>query len=143
MDLRDDDIIVKWVGGTPPIHPALLARPEVRAALAEHDLRVLFQVLGANGWTQRQIDAAAGIRQSEVSKILRGRRVREYRGPIRHRRTRSGPNGPSPCRYPRLTAAPRWNANKIIHQTVTLRPRCSEGRKRVYRRWIRDGSTRS
>jgi hypothetical protein len=27
MDFRDNEIVVKWVGGTPPVHPALLARP--------------------------------------------------------------------------------------------------------------------
>jgi transcriptional regulator with XRE-family HTH domain len=44
---------------------------------------VVFRVLGENGWTQRAIGAAAGMRQSEVSEILRGRRVRDYRVLVR------------------------------------------------------------
>jgi len=68
MDLGDNDIVIGWAGGTPPVHPALLARPDVRAALAAHDLASLFRVLGKNGWTQRAIGAAAG------SPSLRSRR---------------------------------------------------------------------
>ena len=48
----------------------MLARPEVRAALAAHDIGTVFRVLNEYGWTQRAIGAAAGIRQSEVSEIL-------------------------------------------------------------------------
>jgi hypothetical protein len=70
MDVQDSDQVIRWAGGTPPVHPALLARPEVRAALAAHDIGTVFRVLNEYGWTQRAIGAAAGIRQSEVSEIL-------------------------------------------------------------------------
>lgn len=77
--MRDNEIVITWAGGIPPVHPALLARPEVRAALASHDIGVLFRVLRENGWTQRTIGAAVGMHQSEVSEILHGRRVQRYR----------------------------------------------------------------
>ncbi|MGH3824533.1 MAG: helix-turn-helix domain-containing protein [Pseudonocardiaceae bacterium] len=66
-------------GETPPVDPALLALPEVRAALAAHDIGMVFRVLGANGWTQRVIAKATGMPQSSVSEIVQGRRVINYR----------------------------------------------------------------
>jgi transcriptional regulator with XRE-family HTH domain len=83
MDVQDSDQVIRWAGGTPPVHPALLARPEVRAALAGHDIGAVFRVLNEYGWTQRAIGAAAGMRQSEVSEILRGRQVIGYRVLVR------------------------------------------------------------
>ena len=71
--------IVRRAGGAPPVDPALLARPDVRAALARHDLGAVFRVLGANGWSQRDIARAAVMHQSEVSAIVKGRQVINYR----------------------------------------------------------------
>ncbi|MGH3768969.1 MAG: helix-turn-helix domain-containing protein [Pseudonocardiaceae bacterium] len=67
--------VAKRAGGTPPVDPGLLARPEVRAALADHDIGALFRALNDNDWTQREIAAAIGMQQSSVSDIIKGRRV--------------------------------------------------------------------
>lgn len=57
----------------------MLARPEVRAPLAGHDIGALFRVLREHGWTQREIARATGMPQSSVSEIVKGRRVIGYR----------------------------------------------------------------
>ncbi|MGH3430940.1 MAG: helix-turn-helix domain-containing protein [Mycobacteriales bacterium] len=79
----DDDLIVRLVGNIPPVHPALLARPDVRVALAGHGIGTVFRVLNENGWSQRGIADAVGMRQSEISEVLRGRRVTGYRVLVR------------------------------------------------------------
>ncbi len=66
-----------------PVDPALLARPDVRAALAGHDIGTLFRVLGENGWPQRVIAKVTGMPQSSVSEIVTGRRVIDYRVLVR------------------------------------------------------------
>jgi transcriptional regulator with XRE-family HTH domain len=71
--------IVRRAGGAPPVDPALLARPDLRAALASHDLGAVFRVLSANGWSQRDIARAVEMHQSEVSAIVKGRQVTNYR----------------------------------------------------------------
>lgn len=43
--------------------------PEMRAALASHDIGRVFRVLGANGWTQRVIADATGMPQSSVQTL--------------------------------------------------------------------------
>jgi hypothetical protein len=43
MGSGDDDLIARLAGNTPPVNPALLARPEVRAALASHDIGAVFR----------------------------------------------------------------------------------------------------
>lgn len=68
---------------TPPVDSELLARPDVWAALAEHDIGTLFRVLGENGWTQRVIAKVTGMPQSSVSEIVTGRRVIDYRVLVR------------------------------------------------------------
>ncbi|MBW0010852.1 MAG: helix-turn-helix transcriptional regulator [Pseudonocardiales bacterium] len=83
MGSGDDDLIVRLVGNTPPVHPALLARPDVRVALAGHDIGAVFRVLNEHGWSQRGIARAVGMRQSEVTEILKGRRVIGYRVLVR------------------------------------------------------------
>lgn len=62
-------------GNRPTVEPVLLARPEVRAALAGHDIGALFRVLGKYGWTQREIAKVTGMAQSSVCEIVKGRRV--------------------------------------------------------------------
>ncbi len=59
--------------------PALLARPDVRAALTSHDLGAVFRVLSEHGWSQRDIAGAVDMHQSEVSAIVKGRQVTNYR----------------------------------------------------------------
>lgn len=71
--------IVRRVGGAPPVDPALLARPDVRAALTSHDLGAVFRVLSEHGWSQRDIAGAVDMHQSEVSAIVKGRQVTNYR----------------------------------------------------------------
>jgi len=62
----------------PPVDPALYRRDDVRPVLAERDIAVLYRVLKDNAeLTQRQIAELTGQSQSEVSEILKGRRVRD------------------------------------------------------------------
>jgi transcriptional regulator with XRE-family HTH domain len=61
----------------PPIDPALYQRDDVRAVLAERDIGALYRVLRDEGITQRRIAELTGQSQSEVSEILKGRRVRD------------------------------------------------------------------
>jgi transcriptional regulator with XRE-family HTH domain len=83
MGSGDDNLIARLAANTPPVDPALLARPDVRAALASHDIGALFRVLGESGWSQRGIGRAARMHQSEVSNIIKGRRVIGYRVLVR------------------------------------------------------------
>ena len=61
----------------PPIDPALYQRDDVRAVLAERDIGALYRVFKDEGITQRTIAELTGQSQSEVSEILKGRRVRD------------------------------------------------------------------
>ena len=63
---------------TPPIDPALYRREHVRRVLAERDIGGLFRVLRDDaGLNQRTIAGLVGMSQSEVSEILKGRKVRD------------------------------------------------------------------
>ena len=62
---------------TPPVDPALYRRDDVRPVLAARDIAGLYRVLRDAGVTQRQIAELTGQSQSEVSEILKGRRVRD------------------------------------------------------------------
>ena len=62
----------------PPIDPALCQRDDVREVLAERDIGALYRVLRDEGITQRTIAELTGQSQSEVSEILKGRRVVAY-----------------------------------------------------------------
>ena len=64
-------------GPAPPIDPRLYERENVRRILAERDVAALYRVLKDAGLTQRQIATLTGQSQSEVSEILKGRRVRD------------------------------------------------------------------
>ena len=63
---------------TPPIDPRLYDRPEVRPILAERDIAGLYRALNDAGVPQRRIAELTGQSQSEVSEILKGRRVLSY-----------------------------------------------------------------
>jgi len=63
---------------TPPIDAVLYRRDDVCPVLAEHDITALYRVLKDAGVTQRQIAELTGQSQSEVSEILKGRRVLSY-----------------------------------------------------------------
>jgi len=65
-------------GNTPPIDPALYRREDVRRVLAERDITALYRILRDTGITQRRIAELTGQSQSEVSEILKGRRVLSY-----------------------------------------------------------------
>jgi transcriptional regulator with XRE-family HTH domain len=73
----------RQAGGTSPVDPAFLVRPEVRAALGGHDIGALFRMLGDHGWTQRTIATVTKMPQSSVSEIVKGRRVSDYRVLVR------------------------------------------------------------
>ena len=61
----------------PAVDPALYQRDDVREVLAERDIGALYRVLRDEGITQRTIAELTGQSQSEVSEILKGRRVRD------------------------------------------------------------------
>jgi hypothetical protein len=75
----------------PPARPALvprepaativertLARDDMRTALAARNIAGVYRILGRHGVSQRRIAAMTGQSQSEISEILRGRRVVSY-----------------------------------------------------------------
>jgi len=63
----------------PLIDPALYRLDDVRPVLAERDIAALYRILKDDaGITQRQIAELTGQSQSEVSEILKGRRVLAY-----------------------------------------------------------------
>ena len=64
-------------GPAPPVDPRLYEREDVRPILAERDIAALYRVLKDAGLTQRTIAELTGQSQSEVSEILKGRRVRD------------------------------------------------------------------
>jgi len=53
-------------------------KPEIRAAVAERNIKVIFNQLQRYGYSQRQIAALVAMSQSEVSEILGDRRVGNY-----------------------------------------------------------------
>ncbi len=59
------------------IDPAWFETPELRRILTARDIGALYGALKGFGLSQRQIAARTGQSQSEVSEILRGRRVRD------------------------------------------------------------------
>ena len=63
---------------TPPIDPRLYDRPEVRPILAERNIAGLYRALHDAGVPQRRIAELTGQSQSEISEILKGRRVLSY-----------------------------------------------------------------
>ena len=63
---------------TLPIDPVLYQRDDVRRILAERDVTALYLALKDAGLTQRRIAELTGQSQSEVSEILKGRRVLSY-----------------------------------------------------------------
>jgi len=60
------------------IDPALWDDPDMRAALARHDIGEVYQLLKDAGLTQKAIAELTGQGQSEVGEILRGRPVQSY-----------------------------------------------------------------
>jgi len=60
------------------IDPGVWQQPEMRRALAARDVGAVYRGLRDVGITQRQIAALTGQSQSEVSEILKGRRVMAY-----------------------------------------------------------------
>ncbi|HSV65798.1 MAG TPA: hypothetical protein VLJ59_07820 [Mycobacteriales bacterium] len=54
--------------------PALWDEPRMRAALAHHDLRHVYQTLSLHGYSQQRIAALTGQSQPEVSSIIHNRR---------------------------------------------------------------------
>ncbi len=66
-------------GKTPPaIDPVLYERDDVRTVLAARDIGALYRALNDAGVNQRRIAALTGQSQSEVSEIVKGRRVVSY-----------------------------------------------------------------
>jgi transcriptional regulator with XRE-family HTH domain len=50
------------------------ASPDMRVALARHDVGTVFRLMQRYGFSQRAIAARTGITQAEVSEIVCGRR---------------------------------------------------------------------
>lgn len=61
-----------------PIDPRVWDRPQLRVALARHDISEVYRLLGTVGVSQRQIAALTGQNQSEISDINHGRQVQAY-----------------------------------------------------------------
>ncbi|MGH3752590.1 MAG: helix-turn-helix domain-containing protein, partial [Pseudonocardiaceae bacterium] len=57
------------------LDPALFTAPAMRAALAARDISQVYRLLNKAGVSQRTIAELAGQSQSEVSEIIKGRRV--------------------------------------------------------------------
>jgi len=66
------------VPGVAALDSAVWEDPALRAALAQRDIPEVFRRLVASGVTQRDIGQLTEIRPSEVSAIIRGRRVMGY-----------------------------------------------------------------
>ncbi|MBV8540512.1 MAG: helix-turn-helix transcriptional regulator [Pseudonocardiales bacterium] len=60
-----------------PLDPEFFDGEEMRAALAARDIGTVYRLLGCQGVSQRRIALLAGQSQSEVSEILKGRKVRD------------------------------------------------------------------
>jgi transcriptional regulator with XRE-family HTH domain len=60
------------------IDPAVWEQPDMRAALAAHDIGEVYRTLTRLGASQRRIATLTGQSQSEVSEIIKGRVVKEY-----------------------------------------------------------------
>jgi len=60
-----------------PIDPEFFKGDEMRAALAARDIGTVYRLLRRVGVSQRQIAQRTGQSQSEVSEILKGRKVRD------------------------------------------------------------------
>ncbi|MGH3828558.1 MAG: helix-turn-helix domain-containing protein [Pseudonocardiaceae bacterium] len=60
-----------------PIDPEFFTSDAMRAALAARDIGTVYRLLGRQGVSQRQIAQLTGQSQSEVSEIIKGRRVRD------------------------------------------------------------------
>ncbi|APU12938.1 helix-turn-helix domain-containing protein [Actinoalloteichus fjordicus] len=61
-----------------PIDPSLWERPQIRTALARHDISTVYRLLGGAGIAQRRIAQLTGQSQSDVSEIAGGRQVQAY-----------------------------------------------------------------
>jgi transcriptional regulator with XRE-family HTH domain len=66
-----------------PIDPALFERADLRVALAAHDIGAVYRTLRELGISQRRIAVLTGPSQSEVSEIVHGREVHDYRVLVR------------------------------------------------------------
>jgi transcriptional regulator with XRE-family HTH domain/tetratricopeptide (TPR) repeat protein len=66
-----------------PIDPALFEREDLHVALAGHDIGAVYRALKDAGVSQRRIAALTGQSQSEVSEIVHGRAVHDYRVLVR------------------------------------------------------------
>jgi transcriptional regulator with XRE-family HTH domain len=60
------------------LSPKEWEEPEMKRALADHDISSVYRLLRRVGISQRQIAALTGQSQSEVSEILKGRQVMAY-----------------------------------------------------------------
>jgi transcriptional regulator with XRE-family HTH domain len=60
------------------IDPGVWEQPDMRTALAAHDIGEVYRALTRLGISQRQIATLVGQSQSEVSEIIKGRVVKEY-----------------------------------------------------------------
>jgi len=54
--------------------PSMWDRPDMRQALAHHDLQTVFRLMQRHGVPQRAIAALTGLAQSDVSAIVCGKR---------------------------------------------------------------------
>ncbi|MBP2337287.1 transcriptional regulator with XRE-family HTH domain/tetratricopeptide (TPR) repeat protein [Saccharothrix coeruleofusca] len=88
------------------LDPRLWETPQMREALARHDIGRVFALLRRSGVSQRQIAARTDLHQSEVSAITRGREVQAYQVLARIADGLGIPRGYMGLAYAGGTAAP-------------------------------------
>jgi antitoxin component HigA of HigAB toxin-antitoxin module len=66
-----------------PVERGVFQRADMRAALAERDIAVVYRILQEHGVSQRRIAALTAQSHSEISEILAGRRVVSYDALVR------------------------------------------------------------
>ena len=92
------------------------ASPDMRMALARHDVGNVFRLMQRHGFSQRAITALTGITQAEVSEIASGRR-RVLAYSVLERLARV-------CSVRAVGLASRWSATSIPHRRT---PRWARG----------------
>ncbi len=76
--MNDDESGKRDDAPLPPLDPILFESPEMRAALAGHDIATVYRRLERAGISQHQLARRTGQSQSEVCEIRKGRKVGMY-----------------------------------------------------------------
>ena len=113
------------------IDPELLADSRMRAVLAERDVAGVYRLLTRHGISQREIAAATGQSQSEISEILKGRQVQAYDVLVRICEGPGIPREAMGCRLVHIL----WTALTLRRAGRTLKT-CCAGSFRIFSPWL-------